>query len=173
MCASWYYQSLKNRPTILRCRVREREGGDSPLSLWLANVISIFYWFSGILAAPYNFSVAMSNTTFVFSWGAPYSLDVTDCSPDIFYYTLCTNITIYGCRNISSDPDCTFPRTCTTSLDFNGLLINGSQNTTIIVHGGPIVFTLYAVNGAGNGNVTTASYFGTERGLYVYTESCM
>ena len=114
----------------------------------------------------------MSNTTFVFSWGAPYSLDVTDCSPDIFYYTLCTNITIYGCKHISSDPDCTFPRTCTTSLDYNGLLINGSQNTTVIVHGGPIKFTLYTVNGAGNGNVTTATYVGTERtetGLYVCT----
>ena len=118
----------------------------------------------------------MSNTTFVFSWGAPYSLDVTDCSPDIFYYTLCTNITIYGCKNISSDPDCTFPRTCTTSLDFNDLLINGSQNTTVIVRGGPIKFTLYAVNGAGNGNMTTATYVGKERtetGLYVCTESYM
>ena len=119
---------------------------------------------SGILAAPYNFSVAMSNTTFVFSWGAPYSLDVTDCSPDIFYYTLCTNITIYGCRNISSDPHCTFPRTCTTSLDYNGPLINGFQNITTFEYGGSILeFTFYAVNGAGNGNVTTTAYVGTQR----------
>ena len=109
-----------------------------------------FLHISGILAAPYNVSVAMSNTTFVFSWGAPYSLDVTDCSPDIFYYTLCTNITIYGCNNISSDPDCTFHRTCTTLLDCNDFLINSHRS-------GPIKFTIYAVNGAGNGNVTTAS----------------
>ena len=64
-----------------------------------------------------NFSVIVSNTTFLLSWGAPFSLNVTD-SPDIFYYTLCTNITIYGCRTIPSDLDCHFPRTCTTSVVF-------------------------------------------------------
>ena len=67
-------------------------------------------YLSGPLDAPSNFSVNISttsNTTFLLSWGTPFSLDVTD-SPDIFYYTLCTKITIYGCRNIPSDPTATF-----------------------------------------------------------------
>ncbi|KAL5517645.1 hypothetical protein EMCRGX_G003232 [Ephydatia muelleri] len=52
----------------------------------------------GPLDAPGTFSVNISNTsntTFLLSWGAPFSLDVTD-SPDIFFYTPCTNITIYA-----------------------------------------------------------------------------
>ncbi|KAL5517644.1 hypothetical protein EMCRGX_G003231 [Ephydatia muelleri] len=110
----------------------------------------------GPLDAPGTFSVNISNTsntTFLLSWGAPFSLDVTD-SPDIFYFTLCTNITIYGCRIIHSDTDCTFPRTCTSSVDFTHPSLNGTnggQNKTIMDYGNPIHFTFFAVNGAGNG----------------------
>eukprot|EP00731_Ephydatia_muelleri_P003047 Em0001g3047a len=52
----------------------------------------------GPLDAPSNLSVNLSNTsntTFLLSWGAPFSLDVTD-TVQISYYTLCANITIYG-----------------------------------------------------------------------------
>ena len=54
----------------------------------------------------------------------------------------------------------------------NGLLINGPKITitTNIAYGGPIEFSFYAVNGAGNGNVTTVTYVGTqwtETGLYI------
>eukprot|EP00731_Ephydatia_muelleri_P003136 Em0001g3136a len=116
------------------------------------------------LDAPSNFSVNISNTsntTFLLSWGAPFSLDVTD-SPDIFYYTLCANITVYGCKNISSDPDCTFPRTCTSSVDFTHHSLNGTnggQNKTIMDYGDPIHFTFFAVNGAGNGTKANLTYF--------------
>ena len=128
-------------------------------------------YLSGPLDAPSNFSVNISNTsntTFLLSWGAPFSLDVTD-SPDIFYYTLCANITIYGCKNISSDPDCTFPRTCTSSVYFTGPSLNGTngrQNKTIMDYGDPIYFTFFAVNGAGNGNVSKPFLFQKESGLY-------
>eukprot|EP00731_Ephydatia_muelleri_P003110 Em0001g3110a len=117
----------------------------------------------GPLEPPSNFSVNISNTsntTFLLSWGAPFSLDVSD-SPDIFYYTLCTNITIYGCRNISSDPDCSFPRTCTSSVDFTDPSINGTnggQNKTVMDYGDPIHFTFFAVNGAGNGAKAELTY---------------
>eukprot|EP00731_Ephydatia_muelleri_P003071 Em0001g3071a len=121
-----------------------------------------------------NFSVNISNssnTTFLLSWGAPFSLDVTD-SPNIFYYTLCTNITIYGCKNISSDPDCIFPRTCTSSVDFTGHSLNatsGGQNKTIMDYVDPIHFTFFAVNGAGNGSKANFTYFfKMESGLCTY-----
>ena len=128
----------------------------------------------GPLQYPSNFSVNISNssnTTFLLSWGAPFSLDVTD-SPDIFYYTLCTNITIYGCKNISSDPDCIFPRTCTSSVDFTGHSLNatsGGQNKTIMDYVDPIHFTFFAVNGAGNGSKANFTYFfKMESGLCTY-----
>ena len=126
---------------------------------------------SGLLGAPYDFSVAMSNTsntTFLLSWRAPLSLDVTD-SPDIFYYTLCANITIYGCRTISSDPDCTFPRTCMSSVDFTHPSLNGTnggQNKTIMDYGDPIYFTFFAVNGAGSGENNTYLFIPQKQGLF-------
>ncbi|KAL5502879.1 hypothetical protein EMCRGX_G009728 [Ephydatia muelleri] len=120
----------------------------------------------GPLDAPYNFSVATSNTsntTILFSWGAPFSLHVTDYQLDIFYYSLCCNISIYGCRTISSDPDCTYPRTCTSSINsYNdssgteGRLINTFNN------GIPIQFTLVAVNGAGNGDIAIVYFVSAE-----------
>ena len=111
----------------------------------------------GPLDAPYNFSAAIKNTTFILSWGAPFSLNVTGYTADIFYYTLCTNITIYGCKTIPSDPDCTFPRTCTSSVDFTDPSLNGT-NKTIMDYGDPILLTMAAMNGAGIGNMTEYIY---------------
>ena len=101
--------------------------------------------------------MAMSNTSFILSWGAPFSIDVTGYPADIFNYTLCTNITIYGCKTIPSDPDCTFPRTCTSSVDFPDPSLNGT-NKTIMDYGDPIVFTFFAMNGAGNGTMANFTY---------------
>ncbi|KAL5517601.1 hypothetical protein EMCRGX_G003183 [Ephydatia muelleri] len=150
------YSTINNR-TEVYCKTLDT----------ISNIVLIsepaYLTIQGLLDAPSNFSVNISNTsntTFLLSWGAPFSLDVTD-SPDIFYYTLCANITIYGCKNISSDPDCTFPRTCTSSVDFtipslNGT--NGGQNKTIMDYGDPIYFTFFAVNGAGNGSKANLTY---------------
>ena len=113
----------------------------------------------GPLDAPYNFSAAIKNTTFILSWGAPFSLNVTGYTADtcIFNYTLCTNITIYGCKTIPSDPDCSFPRTCTSSVDFTDPSLNGT-NKTIMDYGDPILLTMAAMNGAGIGNMTEYIY---------------
>ena len=116
-------------------------------------------YLSGHFEAPSNFSVNISNTsntTFLLSWGAPFSLDVTD-SPDISYYTLCANITIYGCKNISSHPDCTFPRRCTSSIDFTDPSLNGTnggQNKTIMDYGDQIHFIFFADNRAAKATLT-------------------
>ena len=130
----------------------------------------------GPLDAPYNFSVAMSNTLNL-SWGAPFSLHVTGYSTDIFNYTLCTNITIYGCKTIPSDPDCTFPRTCTSSVDFTDPSLNGT-NKTIMDYGDPILFKFFAINGAGNGIMANFTYVyslikeaGMFNFIYIYKSS--
>ena len=129
-------------------------------------------YLSGPLDTPRNFFVNISNTsntTFLLFWGAPFTLDVTD-SPDIFNYTLCTNITIYGCKIIPSDPDCTFPWACTSSVNFTDPSLhgtNGGQNQTIMDYGDPIHFTFFAVNGAGNGAKAKFTYLlKNESGLY-------
>ena len=49
---------------------------------------------------------------------------------------------------------------CTTSIDFNDSLVNGGQNHIVIDYGRVIEFTFVAINGAGNGNVATATYIG-------------
>ena len=115
---------------------------------------------SGIVDAPYNFFVTFSNTTFLFFWGAPFSLDVTDYSPDILHYILCSNLSTYECKQIPSNPDCTFQSVCTMSLDVNDSLANGGRDLIVIDYGSVIEFTFFAVNGAGNGNVATATYIG-------------
>eukprot|EP00731_Ephydatia_muelleri_P003008 Em0001g3008a len=150
--------SPANNNTEVICRVI-----DSTFSnVQTSNTSSITI--QGPLVAPYDFSVAMSNTsnaTLILSWGAPFSLDVTD-SPDIFYYTLCTNITIYGCRTIPSDPDCSFPRKCTfVSGITNSSLISADegQNKVNLDYGDHIQFTFFAVNGAGNGDVANFVFF--------------
>ena len=108
--------------------------------------------FIGPLDAPYSFGASLCSTSiFVLSWGAPFSLDVTDYSPDIFYYILCTNITIYECKAIYSDPDCIYPNTCTSFVNF-------TINDKNMDYGEPIEFTFFAVNGAGNGAVAKTTY---------------
>ena len=120
--------------------------------------------FIGPLDAPYNFSVVVMSTSLTLSWGAPFSLHITGYYLDIFNYTLCTNITIYGCKTIPSDPDCTFPRTCTSSVDFTDPSLNGT-NKTIMDYGDPIVFIFFGINGAGNGTMANFIYL---KGLYTY-----
>ena len=106
---------------------------------------------SGPLEAPRNFSVTTNDTSFVLHMGAPFTLIVDGHPSSIFYYTLCittlcTDATSW-CRNISPQPDCIFPEMCTLTVD-DSLAMN---------HSCPITFSLYAVNGAGNGTVATAN----------------
>ena len=123
----------------------------------------------GTLDAPHNFNVTGSNTSYTLSWGAPFSLNVTDYSPDVFNYTLCTSI---KCMTMPSSLDCTYPRTCNSTVQLSNSSINGSngrQNSTIMLldDSGPIMFTFFAINGAGNGR--SASFnFTRVPGLYIF-----
>ena len=119
--------------------------------------ILFFVFILGTLDAPYDIKVVLS-TSLILSWGAPFSLNVTGYDPDIFYYTLCT---IYGCKTIPSDPDCTFPKTCTSSVDFTDSSLT-ITNKTIMDNDDPIQFTFAAINGAGKGNMTNFTYCSTK-----------
>ena len=80
--------------------------------------------------------------------------------------------TIHGCNTIPSDPECTFPRTCTSSVDFTVPYANGRliKNKTIVEYGYPILFTFFAINGAGNGDVAKYIYRNDtgKHGHYLY-----
>ena len=122
------------------------------------------YWsYAGRLGTPLDFSVASSNTSntsFTLFWGAPFSLHNTQGLPDISNYILCTNTT-YGCRTIPSEPNCTFPNNCTSSITLSEPGPNGKQSTG---YDGPIEFSLSVVNGAGNGlNATFVFMKGKEK----------
>ena len=112
-----------------------------------------FQFILGPLNAPYAFDINVIDTTLILSWGAPFSLDVTD-SPEIFYYILCANFTLYGCRIIPSDSDCTFPSRCIYSVDFAKSQIPEINKLETYA----IVLSLRAVNGAGNGTATIITY---------------
>eukprot|EP00731_Ephydatia_muelleri_P017549 Em0010g647a len=53
------------------------------------------------------------------------------------------------------------------SLDVNDSLVNGGRDLIVIDYGSVIEFTFFAVNGAGNGNVATATYIGMTKTGYV------
>ena len=77
------------------------------------------------------------------------------------WYILLHPMCQYGCKNISSDPDCTFPRKCTSSVDFTDPSLNGTnrgQNKTIMEYGDPIHFIFFADNGAGSGAKAILTY---------------
>ena len=48
---------------------------------------------SGLLDEPGNVSVSSGSRTITISWSAPFSLDVTDVDPDIWYSVLIYNVT--------------------------------------------------------------------------------
>ena len=107
------------------------------------------------------------DATFVFSWGAPFSLNVTNYSSNVFYYVACTNVTMYGCRAIPSN--CAYPRVCTYAVDFTEPQSQVSQmNRTKLplLKDQAIVFSLFAVNGAGNGTAATAMYLFSSAGIH-------
>lgn len=101
--------------------------------------------------------------SFLISWVMPFSLNITD-AVDIFYYTMCIKMPMYGCINFTSDPQCAFPRLCNASLMISTETVCTSDLfPDIDVH--VIYLTLFAVNGAGEGKPATVLYTSTN-GMY-------
>ncbi|KAL5469208.1 hypothetical protein EMCRGX_G030432 [Ephydatia muelleri] len=105
----------------------------------------------GKLAAPTDFEITLAGGILTILWMAPFSLEVSN-PPSIFNYTLSNNvtnsvITIYPSK-------CEPSMHCNYSLDLRNSSVTSDEklNTTILDYNGTVEFTLFAINGAGNGN---------------------
>ena len=119
---------------------------------------SVSHLHVGILQAPKQFKINVSNSTANISWIVPDSLHVST-PPTIFHYILTNNLT-NGTKTFDNPTTCISLASCNYSLDLmdpffisEGSL--GGFHTTILDYNGTIIFTFFAVNGAGNGNSTT------------------
>ncbi|KAL5469158.1 hypothetical protein EMCRGX_G030370 [Ephydatia muelleri] len=115
-------------------------------------------YLQGILLAPQQFNMTVSNSTASLSWVAPNSLQVST-PPQIYHYVLSNNLT-NSTKAFNNPTTCNPLAYCNYSLDLRdpffinvGSDVNG--NTTLLDYNGAVEFTLFAVNGAGNGNATT------------------
>ena len=129
---------------------------------------SLYFPHLDILPPPQYFNVSSTNTTLVVSWVAPPSLEVST-PPTISHYVLGNNVTNIT-KTFINPPGCRPSVSCNSSVNLSdpSLITNGSygeQNTTILDYNGTILFTLFAVNGAGNGNSTKFIYITPKRKL--------
>ena len=125
--------------------------------------IYLSYFHTGILSPPQWFEITFSNSTLTVSWWAPPSLE-TSIPPTISHYILNNNITNIPVP-IINPAGCKPSMPCNSSLNLMipslfivNLSFYGGKNTTILDNNGTILFTIFAVNGAGNGNATTCIY---------------
>ena len=112
----------------------------------------------GILQAPQQFTLSTSNSAVNISWIVPDSLQVST-PPTISHYVLCNNL-INATKTFNNPTACNPLAYCNYSLDLRDsfFISVGSLNATIFDYNSTIIFTFFAVNGAGNGNSTTYVY---------------
>ena len=98
----------------------------------------------GKLAAPMDIEVAYSGSSITISWMAPFSLQLST-PPSIFNYILNNNVT--NSVTTISPAKCEPSMHCNYSLDL--------REKAMLDYNGTVEFTLFAVNGAGNGSAAT------------------
>ena len=121
----------------------------------------LLYMFTGILPPPQHFRMTFSNISVTLSWVAPDSLHVST-PPTISHYVLSNNLT-NDTKTINNPTTCNPLAYCNYSFDlrdpfFTCVGCYGGENMTIVDYNGTILFTFFAVNGAGNGHATTFTY---------------
>ena len=121
------------------------------------------YTFTGILSPPQQFQMNFSNISVTLSWVLPDSLHVST-PPTISHYVLSNNLT-NGTKKFNNPTTCTSNPLafCNYSFDLRDPVFTcvgcyGGENRTILDYNGTILFTFFAVNGAGNGDATTFAY---------------
>ena len=109
----------------------------------------------GILPPPNDLKTNVSNNSLSISWIAPDSLQVST-PPTISQYVLSNNLT-NGTKTFNNPTTCNPLTSCNYSLDLRDPFFktDGNGNATMLDYNGVVEFTLFAVNGAGNGNATT------------------
>ena len=118
----------------------------------------------GILPPPLDFKIDFLNCSVNISWKAPASLEMST-PPTIFYYVLSSNLT-NGTKTFDNPTSCNPVTSCNYSYDRRDPFVttDGNGNTTMLDYNGTVEFTLFAVNGAGNGNAATFT-LDLQRGL--------
>ena len=116
---------------------------------------------AGILLPPQQIRMNISNSSVNLFWVAPDSLQVST-PPTISHYVLSNNLT-NGIKTFNNPPTCNPLASCNYSFDlrdpfFISVRSYGGENTIICDINGTILFTFFAVNGAGNGNAATFTY---------------
>ncbi|KAL5487046.1 hypothetical protein EMCRGX_G019603 [Ephydatia muelleri] len=107
----------------------------------------------GTLGAPSEFSVRLtSSTSFVYFWRPPFSLNITRSSA-VFFYHICTNVSMLKCSDVTDAAECDFTNICNRTINFTNMITNVEAICSIQT---PVLFTIVAVNGAGIGN---SSYY--------------
>ena len=111
----------------------------------------------GILPPPQNFTMSISNNSAHISWVAPESLQVST-PPTISHYVLSNNLT-NGTKTFNNPSTCNTMASCNYSLGLRDpfFITDGNGNTTMLDYNGAVNFTLFSVNGAGNGSVATCT----------------
>ena len=110
----------------------------------------------GILPPPNDLKTNISNsTTVTLSWVAPDSLQVST-PPTISHYVLSNNLT-NSTKTFNNPTTCNPLASCNYSFDLRDPFFTTDGNATMLDYNGTVEFTLFAVNGAGNGNATTCT----------------
>ena len=111
----------------------------------------------GILPPPKDFKTYVSNNSLSLSWVVPDSLQVST-PPTISHYVLSNNLT-NGTKTFNNPTTCNPLASCSYSLDLRDpfFITDVNGKTTILDYTGTVEFTLFAVNGAGNGNAATCT----------------
>ena len=112
----------------------------------------------GILPPPQHFKMSISNNSAHISWVAPESLQVST-PPTISHYVLSNNLT-NGTKAFNNPTSCNTMASCNYTIDsfFTNVGSHGGVNTSILDYNGAILFTLFAINGAGNGSAATCTF---------------
>ena len=110
------------------------------------------YLHLGKLAAPTDFEITLAGGILTILWVAPFSLEVST-PPSIFNYT-------FSDKFVTNSVIAIYPSECEHYNYLRDIFVtlvgsDGNGNTTMLDYNGAVEFTLFAVNGAGNGNATT------------------
>ena len=123
--------------------------------LYILHTSVIFPPHLGILPSPKGLKTNFSNYYLILSWTAPDSLEVST-PPTISHYVLSNNLT-NGTKMFNNPTTCNPLAYCNCSLDLRDPFFTTDGNTTMLDYNGVVEFTLFAVNGAGNGNAATCT----------------
>ena len=105
-----------------------------------------YIYYAGTLDAPLEFRIDVNYTSRIVlcQWTAPFSLTISKSSGAL-QYVLCTNISGLQCKNFTVS--CQSRQLCSAALNDSTAIFNMSTRA--------IQFSLYAINGAGNGKTAT------------------